>query len=163
RLKDGADLSNALEKITPRLLDGYGNIELTLSNSRLVEAAEGIDFLLTYPYGCVEQTTSSLIPWLSTQQLRPVMPKLEKSAEETNPIIQQGVLRPLSMQTDVGGLGYRRGAGESILSGSAYGSVAITMAERQGIEVPEVQALALRDYLSLALRNTAELKSPYEI
>src|SRR5690606_734 len=70
RLKDGADLSNALEKITPRLLDGYGNIELTLSNSRLVEAAEGIDFLLTYPYGCVEQTTSSLIPWLSTQQLR---------------------------------------------------------------------------------------------
>ncbi len=163
RLKNGADLSNALEKITPRLLDGYGNIELTLSNSRLVEAADGIEFLLTYPYGCVEQTTSSLIPWLSTQQLRPVLPKLEKSAEETDSIIRKGILRIFSMQTDDGGLGYWPGAKESILWGSAYGSVAITMAEKQGIEIPEAQALALRDYLSLALRNTAELKSPYEI
>lgn len=163
QLKKGADLSNALEKITPRLLDGYGNVKLTLSNSRLVEAADGLDFLLTYPYGCVEQTTSSLIPWLTTQQLRPVMPKLEKSVEETNTIISKGVMRLLSMQTDDGGLGYWPGANKSILWGSAYGAVAITMAEKLGIEVPETQMLALRDYLSLALRNTAELKVPYEI
>ena len=162
-LKNGADLANALDEIAPRLLDGYGNVKLTLSNSRLVEAADGLDYLLTYPYGCVEQTASSLIPWLSTQQLRPVMPKLEKSEEETAAIIAKGVTRLLSMQTGDGGLGYWPGSDESVLWGTAYGAIAITMAEKQGIAIPEAQVLALRDYLSLALRNTAELNDAYEI
>ncbi len=162
-LKNGADLSNALDEIAPRLLDGYGNVKLTLSNSRLVEAADGLDYLLTYPYGCVEQTASSLIPWLSTQQLRPVMPKLQKTEEETAAIIAKGVTRLFSMQTGDGGLGYWPGSNESVLWGSAYGSIAITMAEKQGIAIPEAQGVALRDYLSLALRNTAEIKDTYEI
>lgn len=162
-LKNGADLANALDEIAPRLLDGYGNVKLTLSNSRLIEAADGLDYLLGYPYGCVEQTTSSLIPWLSTQQLRKVMPKLEKSEEETASVIAKGITRLFSMQTGDGGLGYWPGADESLLWGSAYGGVAIAMAKAQGIGIPEEQSVALWDYLSLSLRNSAELNDPYEI
>ncbi len=65
-LRDGSDLGDALAKIDRRLLEGDGSVKVTLSNSRLIEAVEGLDYLLKYPYGCVEQTTSSTIPWLST-------------------------------------------------------------------------------------------------
>ncbi len=162
-IRDGSDLANALDEVAPRLLEGFGEIQLNLSNSRLIEAADGLDYLLAYPYGCVEQTTSSLIPWLSTQQLRKVMPKLEKTEEETVAVINKGVARLFSMQTGDGGLGYWPGADESILWGSAYGGVAIALAQRQGLTLPEEQTVALWDYLSKSLRNAAELKDPYEI
>ncbi len=162
-VRDGSDLSNALDEVAPRLLEGFGEIQLNLSNSRLIEAADGLDYLLAYPYGCVEQTTSSLIPWLSTQQLRKVMPKLEKTEEETVAVINKGIARLFSMQTGDGGLGYWPGAEESVLWGSAYGGVAIALAQRQGITLPEEQTVALWDYLSKSLRNAAELKNAYEI
>ena len=162
-LRDGADLKNALDKVAARLLDGHGSIELSLSNSRLVDAAGGLDYLLQYPYGCVEQVTSTLIPWLSTQQLRKVMPKLEKSEEEVASVINKGITRLFSMQTADGGLGYWPGADESVLWGSAYGGVVMALAQKQGITLPEEQSVALWDYLSLALRNSAELNNPYEI
>ena len=162
-LRDGQDLENALGDVAPRLLSGRGDIEVTLSNSRLVEAADALDYLLTYPYGCVEQTTSTLIPWLSTQTLQNVMPGLEKTEAEIDAVVEKGIARLLSMQTGDGGLGYWPGATQSMLWGSAYGGMAIALAQQQGVAIPEDQAQSLWDYLSLNLRNANELKNPYEL
>lgn len=162
-LRDGADLADALAKADPRLLDGTGSVKLTLSNSRLIEAADGLDYLLKYPYGCVEQTTSSTIPWLSTQQLRKVLPELGKSEEEVAAIIGKGINRLFSMQTGDGGLAYWPGGNESVLWGSAYAGVAIAMAQKQGVDVPQESAQQLWDYLSLQLRGAAEVNEAYEL
>jgi uncharacterized protein YfaS (alpha-2-macroglobulin family) len=162
-LRDGSDLGDALAKIDRRLLEGDGSVKVTLSNSRLIEAVEGLDYLLKYPYGCVEQTTSSTIPWLSTQQLRKVLPELGKSEEEVAAIIGKGVTRLFSMQTGDGGLAYWPGGTESVLWGSAYAGVAVAMAAKQGVPVPKEQSQALWDYLSLQLRGAAEVNDPYEL
>ena len=162
-IRDGQDLENALAEVAPRLLAGRGDIEMTLSNSRLVEAADALDYLLRYPYGCVEQTTSTLIPWLSTQTLRNVMPDLDKTDAEIDAVVENGIARLLSMQTGDGGLGYWPGATQSMLWGSAYGGMAIALAQQQGVDVPEEQAQSLWDYLSLNLRSAAELKNTYEL
>jgi len=162
-LRDGSDLGDALAKMDRRLLEGEGTVTVTLSNSRLIEAVDGLEYLLKYPYGCVEQTTSSTIPWLSTQQLRKVLPGLEKSEEEVAAIIAKGVNRIFSMQTSDGGLAYWPGGSESLLWGSAYAGVAVALAEKQGVPVPKEQAQALRDYLSLQLRGSAEVKDPYAL
>ncbi len=162
-IRDGRSLQNALDSVDPRLLEGQGSISLTLSNSRLVGAADALEYLLKYPYGCVEQTTSSLVPWLSTQQLRSVMPQLDKSEEEINTVIKKGIDRLFSMQAGDGGLGYWPGASESMLWGSAYGGIAIALAQQQGIEVPEGQAQSLWDYLSKNLRNSSEIKDSYQL
>ncbi len=162
-LRDGADLADALAKVDPRLLDGTGSVKLTLSNSRLIEAADGLDYLLNYPYGCLEQTTSSLIPWLSTQQLRKVLPNLGKSEEEVAATISKAMNRILSMQTGDGGLAYWPGGSESVLWGSAYAGVAVAMAQQQGVDLPQAQVQSLWDYLSLQLRGAAELNDPYDL
>lgn len=162
-IRDEQDLENALRSVAPRLLNGRGDVEVTLSNSRLVEAADAIDYLLKYPYGCVEQTTSSLIPWLSTQQLQKVMPQLDKKPAEIDRAIKAGIERLFSMQTSDGGLGYWPGSNDSVLWGSAYGGVAIAYAQKQGIEVPEEQTQALWNYLSKNLRESGDLKEPYQL
>lgn len=162
-LLDNADTNNALQDFSPRLLTGNGEIQINLSNSRLVEAGDALQYLLRYPYGCVEQTTSSIIPWLSTTQLRHVLPEMEKDEEEVATIIEKGISRLFSMQTGDGGLGYWPGANQSELWGSAYAAVAISLASRQEIPVPEEQVKALQKYLSTSLRKSGDLKEAYQL
>ncbi|MEM6916092.1 MAG: alpha-2-macroglobulin family protein, partial [Verrucomicrobiota bacterium] len=162
-VRNGGDFSSALSEVEERMLSGNGSVHVRVSNSRLVEAADGLEYLLQYPYGCVEQTTSSIIPWLSTQQLRNVLPELDKSEEEVVTTISEGIDRLFSMQTADGGLGYWPGSTQSVLWGSAYGGVAIAMAQKQGLDVPPAQAQALWKYLAKSLRNTAELNGTYEL
>ena len=64
----GARWDDLLNRADPALLSGAeAMLEVSVSNSRLGELREGIGALLHYPYGCVEQTTSSLLPWLGLQ------------------------------------------------------------------------------------------------
>lgn len=162
-IRNEQDLQNVLDSVNPRLLNGHGKVEMNLSNSRLVEASDAIDYLLKYPYGCVEQTTSSTLPWLSTQNMRKVLPGLNKSEEEIAKAVNNGLERLLSMQTSEGGLAYWPGGSEPVLWGSAYGGLAIAIAGKNGIALPKEQTDALWEYLSKNLRNTAELKNPYEL
>ena len=162
-LREGESLEEALRQVAPRLLEGVGEVHVTLSNSRLVEAGDALDYLLGYPYGCVEQTTSSVIPWLTSNELRKVLPQLDKTEEEARKVATKGIQRLFSMQTGDGGLAYWPGGTKSTLWGSAYGAVAIALAQDQGIEVPQEQAKALWNYLSKNLRNTAELERSYDL
>lgn len=162
-LRDGQDLADALSEVDRRLLEGEGSVRVSLSNSRLVEAADGLEYLLGYPYGCVEQTTSSLIPWLTTRQLRKVLPQVGKSDEEVAAVVGKSLARIFSMQTGDGGLAYWPGGDESVLWGSAYAGVAVALAQREGFAVPEEPALALWDYLALQLRGAADLDDAYEL
>ncbi len=162
-IRNEQDLKNVLESVNPRLLNGRGNVELNVSNSRLVEAGDAIEYLLKYPYGCVEQTTSSTLPWLSTQNMRSVLPGLNKSDEEISKAINKGMQRLLSMQTGEGGLSYWPGGNEPVLWGSAYGGMAIALAVKSGVELPKDQTDALWEYLSKNLRRTGDLKNPYEL
>ena len=156
--------ANLLKKISPELLRGRGNIRVTASNSRLIEANDALEYLLKYPYGCVEQTTSSTLPWLSTQNLRDALPDLQKTDAEIADAIRSGTRRLLSMQTSDGGLGYWPGADEPILWGSAYGGMALALAQRQGtVDLPVDSLDALWTYLSRQLRKTGEITDAYQL
>ncbi|MBL9154818.1 MAG: hypothetical protein JNK37_20220 [Verrucomicrobiales bacterium] len=156
-LTDPAKGADLLAKVDPKLLNGKGRVRVTLSNSRAIEALDAIDYLLHYPYGCVEQTTSSTLPWLSTQHLREALPQLKATDAEIERAIATGARRLLSMQTAKGGLSYWPGGDEPILWGSAYGGLALALAERSGTEMPAERLDALWDYLSEQLRETAKV------
>ncbi|MEQ1851340.1 MAG: MG2 domain-containing protein, partial [Chthoniobacteraceae bacterium] len=110
-----------LGAIDPALLNGHGMVRVSLSNSRVVELRESLSQLLHYPYGCVEQTTSSTLPWLSLRGLGGALPELMRPESEVKRSIQHGVDRLLSMQTESGGLAYWPGGSEPLLYASAWG------------------------------------------
>jgi len=138
----------------PALLEGAGVIHVRFSNSRLLEMREGLDQLLHYPYGCVEQTTSSTLPWISVRQLGPVLPALARSDAEVQQAIHHGVERLLSMQTPSGGLAYWPGGSEPLLYASAYGGFGLACAKKAGAAVPEEEFSKLMAYLSQTLRGS---------
>ncbi|HEY2140196.1 MAG TPA: alpha-2-macroglobulin family protein, partial [Chthoniobacterales bacterium] len=103
----------------PQILEGTGKIDVNIANTRATEIRESVRQLLHYPYGCVEQTTSSLLPWLTIRDLSRTIPELAKSDAEINDVVNRGVNMLLSMQTSSGGLSYWPGGREPMLWGSA--------------------------------------------
>ena len=155
---------NLRDQLDGRLLDGSGEIDLEFSRSPLVEAAGCVDFLLHYPYGCVEQTTSSLIPWLAVEDLSPVIPRFAKMDEKkVAAAIQAGADRLLSMQLPDGSFAYWPGGTETVPWATSYAGMGLMMAAEKGANVPDSAIELLTKYLIESLRGIANEKSPYAL
>jgi uncharacterized protein YfaS (alpha-2-macroglobulin family) len=145
----------------PQILEGNGKIDVNVANTRVTEIRESVRQLLHYPYGCVEQTTSSLLPWLTVRDLRAKIPELAKNDAEVAQVVNRGVNLLLSMQTSSGGLSYWPGGREPMLWGSAYGGLALALAQKQKFPVPAEETKKLFGYLSEQLRGTAKDATGY--
>ncbi len=153
---EGERTDNLLGKISPELMEGEeGTIQVSLSTSRLSELRESVDELLHYPYGCVEQTTSSLLPWLALKDFGDALPDLKHTPEEAEDAVSRGINKLLSMQVESGGLAYWPGDSgrEAHPWGSAYGALGMALTKRAGFFVPQANLDKLCQYLSNRLRS----------
>jgi uncharacterized protein YfaS (alpha-2-macroglobulin family) len=148
--------SDLLAGMNPMLREGSGIVRVTVTNSRVLEMRESVEQLLHYPYGCVEQTTSSTLPWVTMRGFRAVLPAMKKNNEEITSAVNHGIERLLSMQTTSGGLAYWPGETEPLFWGSAYGGFGLATARRAGFAVPEEDFDRLCTYLSEQLRGSNE-------
>ncbi|HKP05077.1 MAG TPA: alpha-2-macroglobulin family protein [Chthoniobacterales bacterium] len=147
----------------PQILEGVGKVDVNVANTRVTEIREALRQLLHYPYGCVEQTTSSLLPWLTVRDLRAAVPELNKSDAEVTEAVSRGIDKLFSMQTSSGGLSYWPGGNEASRWGSAYAGLALALAQRQRFEVPAGEMKKLLGYLSEQLRGTATDATGYRL
>jgi uncharacterized protein YfaS (alpha-2-macroglobulin family) len=152
---------NLRDSIDSLLADGSGSIDLEFSRSPLVEAGGSIDYLLSYPHGCVEQTSSSLIPWLSVESLSPFIPSFAKIPEEkVTAAIQAGADRLLSMQLPDGSFSYWPGGTQSVPWATSYAGMVLMMAAEKGANVPEGAIESLKKNLIESLHGLAAERSP---
>ena len=79
-IRTRAHSQDLLEQIDPALRQADGAYLVGVSNSPMAELNEAIDYLLLYPHGCVEQTSSRLIPWLLLEEYDGVFPKLDSES-----------------------------------------------------------------------------------
>ncbi len=145
--------SDLLHAVNPALLDGTGIVRVSVTNTRMIELGETVKYLLHYPYGCVEQTTSSTLPWLTLRDFRDVLPDLRKTDAEIRGAVNAGIDRLFTMQTDSGGLAYWPGGNEPLLWASGYGGLGIALAKRAGFDVPAEDFDRLCQWTSQQLRG----------
>ena len=156
--------TNLLDGLDPDLLEGRGHLELEFSRSLLMEAAGSVDYLLHYPYGCVEQTTSSMMPWLAVDQLRDVVPSFVKyPPAKVKDALQKGVDRLLSMQASDGGFSYWPGERETVSWATSYAGLGLILADGAGAEVPAAAIAALGNNLEAGLRGISSSNSSYDL
>lgn len=143
---------NLLKDVRPEVLEGEGTVTITASSSGLTEVRDALDYVLQYPYGCVEQTSSAMMPWLALGGFQELFPGQLDPAKRKE-ALQKGVNRLLAMVTDNGGLAYWPGGKEPNLSGTAYGGYVLLRARDAGINVPKSVTDELLDFLSKSLRH----------
>jgi uncharacterized protein YfaS (alpha-2-macroglobulin family) len=149
--------TNLLAQANPQLLEGQGTATVRVANTRLGNLSEAARYLLAYPYGCVEQTSSKLLPLLVLRSQPAFLP----GATNVGVIerqVREGVFQLLAMQTPTGGLAYWPHGSEPTLWGSAYGGIALALARRQGLPVPPPCLDALTAYLRKELAGTADVR-----
>ncbi|MBT8045355.1 MAG: hypothetical protein KJO79_10430, partial [Verrucomicrobiae bacterium] len=152
-MKDNGQ-NNLLHGLKPELLEGRGHIDLDLSNSLLLEAGGAVDFLLNYPYGCVEQTTSALMPWFAVRDLKSLVPGFrDKRETDISKAIQAGADRLLTMQTRDGGLAYWPGGTRAEKWATSYGGLGLLLAKKHGAEVPDAAVERITAWLAQSLKQ----------
>lgn len=163
-LDGGAAPRDLLEGIDAALRDGRGEVELECGRSLLLEAGGAVDYLLHFPYGCLEQTTSAMIPWLAVDALRPVVPRFAGVPQDrVQQALRTGVERLLAMQRPDGGFSYWPDGTERVDWATSYGGLGLVLARKAGADVPAAAVDALCTDLSNNLRGLAEAAGSQEL
>lgn len=113
---------------------GAAKFKVEITNQKKINFGTNIKYLITYPYGCIEQTTSAVLPQL---YLKSVFNLSEAEKNEIDKNINAGILRLRKFQTVSGGFAYWPGESEPNLWGTNYAGHFLIEAKSKGYFVPE--------------------------
>ncbi|MHB1308680.1 MAG: alpha-2-macroglobulin family protein, partial [Limisphaerales bacterium] len=158
-----AGSTNLLRAVNPQILEGHGQATVRIANTRLGELGTAASQLVAYPYGCVEQTTSRLLALLVLREQPGFLRGAVTNQPQLEAMIRSGLAQLLSMQNSEGGLGYWPGSRAPTLWGSAYGSLALTLARREGLTIDEPAYERLLGFLFGQLPGTSQVTEPHAV
>ncbi|MDR2518957.1 MAG: alpha-2-macroglobulin [Spirochaetaceae bacterium] len=123
--------------------EGTGSLSLTLSASRLAQLKEALGYLLSYPYGCLEQRTAALLPLLAFGGHLAAF-DLDTPVQDTKKVIEEELKRLSSYKLYDGSYPY--------WPGGQYGSALVSL------RMAHIARLARKKgYAVPAALNTAEI------
>jgi uncharacterized protein YfaS (alpha-2-macroglobulin family) len=137
------DLSRFMQKsIDSRLL---------ISKSPLIEFADDLDYLVGYPYGCVEQTVSSAFPQLYYKDLA----KQVTGKKGSDPIynVKEAIRKLQLMQLYNGAMSYWPGYGRESWWGSIFAAHFLIEAQKAGYQVDQTVIDKLYKYMKMKLKT----------
>jgi uncharacterized protein YfaS (alpha-2-macroglobulin family) len=115
-------------------LPDVGGLELTLDDSGLAGLDEGLRYLVEYPYGCLEQTTSRVIPMVKLDDLARSLALPGLRGAELRGFVEAGIAKILRHQHDDGSFSLWPGSrSEPFLT--AFALWGLTQARRGGFAV----------------------------
>ncbi|UII29182.1 MG2 domain-containing protein [Fulvivirga maritima] len=129
-LQQGEDWNTNFEAIG---MAGTNLATLEVSNIPPINLQKRLKYLIQYPHGCIEQTTSSVFPQL---YLSSMMKLDEKEKQKIERNINAGISRLRSFQKSDGGFSYWPGGEDSNSWGSSYAGHFLIEAEKRGYSVP---------------------------
>jgi uncharacterized protein YfaS (alpha-2-macroglobulin family) len=110
---------------------------LQVSKEPTLELGHGFQYLLRYPYGCIEQTTSAAFPLLYLPDLANRTFDKSMGKDAAREYVMSGVWRILSMQQPNGGFSYWSGSLDLCPWGTSYATHFLVEAKKAGYEVPK--------------------------
>ncbi|MFO0929695.1 MAG: alpha-2-macroglobulin family protein [Gemmataceae bacterium] len=116
-------------------------LEVTFAPSLAADMADTLNYLVDYPYGCVEQTMSRFLPAVKVAQIlrqfKVQHPELEKKMPG---VAAAGIKRLLELQQADGGWGWN-GNGQTHEMMTPYALYGLLQAERAGYQIPNETAI----------------------
>jgi len=119
------------------LVQGTDRYTLVVSGLPTMKYMGGLAYLLHYPYGCIEQTTSTVFPLLYFNEVaKEVAPDLFKN-NSADYFVQEGIRKIESMMDDRGAFSYWPGGSYSNYWCSVYASHFLAEAKLKGYDVSD--------------------------
>ncbi|UYQ92238.1 MG2 domain-containing protein [Chitinophaga horti] len=118
---------------SPVGMSGTNTGTLEVSSIPPLNLGKRLNYLIQYPHGCVEQTTSSVFPQLTLGSIIELSPNKQAEIDKN---VKAGINRLKSFQLSDGGLGYWPGAAESDEWGTNYAGHFMLEAQQRGYALP---------------------------
>ncbi len=132
--RDGKPQGTVTIIVPDKGIPGSNNALVRISRLPKLNLGKRLNWLIHYPYGCVEQTTSSVFPQL---YLKDVVKTSDKQAKEIDTNINAAIQRLSRFQLASGGFSYWPGAKEVNVWGTNYAGHFLFEAKQAGYTVPE--------------------------
>ena len=114
-------------------VQGTNSASIELSSLPAMDFNSRLQYLIKYPHGCVEQTTSSVFPQLFMNDIFDLSFKKKKQIQDN---IQIGIDRLAHFQTTSGGFSYWRGGRTVNDWSTSYAGHFLIEAEKKGFVLP---------------------------
>ncbi|MDD5102971.1 MAG: Ig-like domain-containing protein [Candidatus Peribacteraceae bacterium] len=131
-----------------------GTLSVTVSPSLATYLPDGLEYLAHYPYGCAEQTLSSLVPNVVLTRLQGFDAFHVVDRKKLDDMVTAGLTRLYTFQRGDGGFGYWQESNRSFPSLSAYALQALSLIRDNGYAVDDGVITRTRQYLDAALRQS---------
>jgi len=115
-------------------IEGTNKAMLEVSQIPPINLEQRIRFLIQYPYGCVEQTTSAAFPQLYLSKLLEMTPVYQDNIMHN---VTTAIERLRTFQNTEGGFSYWPGYEEANLWGTNYAGHFLLEAQKAGYSVPQ--------------------------
>ncbi|NTX36482.1 hypothetical protein HUA78_18735 [Myxococcus sp. CA033] len=140
---------------------------LWVTTNPYAQSLQHLSYLVQYPYGCIEQTTSSTRPLLFVSELVDTVDPTLTQKGSVGDMVLAGINRVLSMQTSSGGFSYWPGSTEPVEWGTAYATHMLLDAQKLKYPVSQdrlndaIQWMSSRmgSYENAAVRSDGRINS----
>lgn len=117
----------------PQGMEGTNSATLEISRIPPIDFGRRLNYLIRYPHGCIEQTTSSVFPQLFVGDVMEIDSDRETDIQEN---INEGIKRIEKFMTSSGGLAYWPGREDPNSWGTTYGYHFLLEAQKKGYYIP---------------------------
>ncbi len=162
--------ANASESMAFSTFGVYGTNSATLEFSTMppMDFSRRLQYLIRYPHGCVEQTTSSVFPQLF---LNDIFDLTHDKKQKIKDNIEKGIKRLGHFQRPNGGLSYWMGENNANDWGTSYAGHFMIEAEKKGFVLPltfksnwiKYQQQAARDWRPSYRSYNSDLAQAYRL
>jgi len=145
-LKAGEKWSLDIEKFG---VEGTNSAQIEVSGILPLNLEKRLDYLIQYPHGCIEQTTSAVFPQLFIGSILEAAPGRKEEIEMN---IKDGIDKLSRYQLSSGGMSFWPGSDHKSDWGSVYAAHFMIQADRSGYTVPA----SMMDHLLRFIKREAQ-------
>jgi len=125
---------------------------LEVSSIPPINLSKQLDYLIQYPHGCIEQTTSAVFPQLYVDLIAPLTTKQQQDIQKN---ISAAISKMQNFQMSSGGFSYWAGTGETADWAGTYAGHFLLEAKARGYAVPQLMLDKWIDYQTKTSRTWA--------
>ncbi|MFH0924113.1 MAG: MG2 domain-containing protein [bacterium] len=163
--------SGEIDQNTPKtvvlpkgFIEGTQELAMKITSNRLDQFQNSLAYLLQYPHGCLEQTTSKLFPLLYYSELAKTTSNIFDSQNTSHYYLREGIAKIERMQLENGAFSYWEGGSEINNWAFVYASHFLVEAQKAGMKISDTTWNNMIYYLNQMTSSSleeAQLYNPY--